>query len=347
MSKRTRRRRRKPRHGQAPEAGVQLRSVRMLYRDAAGRVSTIPSSEALAEVLAQRGPTVWVDLDSPPPDESEQVLRHVFQLHPLLVEDILHEAHIPKINDYGDVLQIVLHGVKFHREDQALDTDEVDMILGRNFLITFHIEPVAALEQLWKACLRDGRPLEGGADHLAYALIDELVSGFPLAIDELDEAVDQIEDEVFSNPTPHTLDRIFTLKRAALHVRRIIAPQREVANRLARDTYTLIDDKDRMYFRNIYDQLVRIYDLNESLRDLAAGALDTYLSVTSYRINEVMKFLTVFTALFMPIAFLAGFFGMNFTMIPWDSPWLLAATIAVMLVAPVGFLAYFRRSGWL
>ncbi len=125
-------------------------------------------------------------------------------------------------------------------------------------------------------------------------------------------AIDQTEDEVFDNPTPQTLERIFSLKRAVLHLRRVIGPQREVLNRLARDDFAVIDPRTRVYFRDVYDHLVRLHDITESIRDLVSGALDTYLSVINNRMNDIMKTLTVITTLFMPISFLAGFFGMNF-----------------------------------
>jgi magnesium transporter len=120
-----------------------------------------------------------------------------------------------------------------------------------------------------------------------------------------------------------------------------------VLNKLARDEYPVIDPRDRIYFRDVYDHLVRLVDLNENLRDLTSGALDTYLSVVSNRINEVMKVLTIISALFMPISFLAGFFGMNFTDIPFDNPWLLAGAVAVMILTPLGMMLWFRRRGWI
>ena len=150
------------------------------------------------------------------------------------------------------------------------------------------------------------------AGHLLYWLADELVADYMPVVEAVDEAIDQIEDQVFDNPEPSLLEQIFALKRALLHLRRIIAPQREVLNKLARGDYAVIDAEDRVFFRDVYDHLVRLYDIAESLRDLVGSALDTYLSVVNNRMNEVMKTLTVITTLFMPISFLVGFFGMNF-----------------------------------
>ena len=132
------------------------------------------------------------------------------------------------------------------------------------------------------------------------------------AIEHLDDAIDDAQDEVFDGPTPQTLQKIFRVKRSALRLHRIVDPEREVLNRLARDAYDPIDDEHRVYFRDVYDHLVRIHDITESLRDLISGALDTYLSVVSNRTNDIMKTLTLVTVMFLPMSFLAGFFGMNF-----------------------------------
>jgi magnesium transporter len=178
-------------------------------------------------------------------------------------------------------------------------------------------------------------------------LLDTLTADYMPAIDALDTALDALESAVFNHLTPHTLSTIFAVKRAALHLRRIISPQREVLNKLARDDYDVIDPKDRVFFRDVYDHLVRLVDLNETLRDLTSGALDTYLSVTSNRINEVMKVLTVISALFMPISFVTGFFGMNFQGLPFDNHWLMAGAVGTVLVTPLLMLYWFTRRGWL
>jgi magnesium transporter len=174
-----------------------------------------------------------------------------------------------------------------------------------------------------------------------------------IVVDEIDEAIDQLEDEVFDKPTPQTLERIFKMKRAVIHLRRIISPQREVLNKLARDDYPVIDAKDRVYFRDVYDHLVRLYDINESLRDLVGGALDTYLSVINNRMNEIMRTLTVVTTLFMPISFAAGFFGMNFfqpveePLKMWSTNPVFILALVAMFLTPVGMFLWIRRRGWM
>jgi magnesium transporter len=169
------------------------------------------------------------------------------------------------------------------------------------------------LDRLRRSLERDGGlRLRAGADHLLYHVFDLGTSDYLAAIEHLDDAIDAAQDEVFHDPTPETLQKIFRVKRSAMRLHRIVAPQREVFNRLARDLYPQIDAPDRVYFRDVYDHMVRLHDITESLRDLISGALDTYLSSTANRTNEVMKTLTVFTVLFLPLNFLVGFFGMNF-----------------------------------
>jgi magnesium transporter len=167
-------------------------------------------------------------------------------------------------------------------------------------------------------------------------------------IEQIDEQIDRIEDQVFDRPHPATLEQIFALKRLLLAMRRILLPQREVLNKLARDDYRMIDPKDRVFFRDIYDHLVRLHDLNESLRDLVSGAMDTYLSVVNNRMNEVMKTLTIITTLFMPITFITGFFGMNFfepvaRLIGWTGEQAFSITLGILLTLPLFMYIWMRR----
>jgi magnesium transporter len=178
------------------------------------------------------------------------------------------------------------------------------------------------------------------------------MAGYMPAVEKIDDAIDQLEDQVFGRPSPRTLEKLFALKRVLLAMRRIIIPQREVMNKLARDEYKVIDPKDRVFFRDIYDHLVRLHDLNESLRDLVSGAVDTYLSVINNRMNEIMKTLTVITVLFMPLTFLTGYFGMNFfeplgNLRAWTTNPVFYLTLATIILMPIGMYVWFRRRTWL
>jgi magnesium transporter len=279
--------------------------------------------------------------------EVEPHLRDTFGFHVLAIDDALREVHVPKIDDWGAYLYAVVHGVLFDPQSLALTTRELDIFLGRNYLVTYHRQAVDAVERVWRHVCNDHRRLEHGPDYLLYLLLDTLTADYLPTIDALDTTLDALESTVFTRLTPHTLRTIFAVKRAALHLRRIIGPQREVLNKLARDAYDVIDPQERVYFRDVYDHLVRLVDLNETLRDLTSGALEMYLSVTSNRMNEVMKVLTVISALFMPISFVVGFFGMNFSGLPFDNHWLLAGVLGTVLVTPFVMLYWFTQRGWL
>ncbi len=321
--------------------------IRTLYRSSKGGFTIDVPATHWRVALRDDGGLLWVDFGEEPPKVVEPLLREVFGFHQLAIDDALRDAYVAKIDNWGDYVYAVLHAVRFNAESLELVAREVDAFLGQNYLVTYHTHPIEAINNLWSSCQKDQRRLEQGADHLLYRLLDLLTTEYMPVIDRIDETIDQLEDEVFERPTQRTLNTIFSVKRAVLHMRRIISPQREVLNRLARDDYTMIDPKDRIYFRDVYDHLVRLADINESVRDLISGTLDTYLSVTSNRINLVMKVLTIFTALFMPISFLAGFFGMNFTGLPFDSPYLLWGAIGAMVVTPIALLLWFRQRGWL
>lgn len=321
--------------------------IRTLYRNGKGSFTTdIPVSHWKVALHDPEG-VLWVDLGQEPLTQVEPALRDIFHFHPLAIDDALRETHVPRIDNWGDYVYVVVHGVAFDSTAIQLQVHEVDVFLGRNYVVTHHAQHADFIDRVWKSVVTDSRRLERGADFLLYDLLDVLAADYMPVVDALDNAVDSLEEDIFGRAAPRQLNTLFSIKRVALQLRRIINPQREVLNRLARDEYTMIDAKDRVYYRDVYDHLVRLVDINEGLRDLISGALDTYLSVTSNRINEIMKVLTIISALFMPIAFLSGFFGMNFTHIPFDNPLVLAGAITVMIATPVGMIVWFRRQGWL
>jgi magnesium transporter len=321
--------------------------IRTMYRSGKGGFTTdVPVSHWRVALRDAEG-LLWVDVHNEPADKIDPFLREIFNFHPLAIDDALRETHVPKIDNWGDYAYAVLHGITYDDVEIKLGVQELDVFLGRNYLVTHHRQPLEIVNRVWQSACSDQRRLERGADFLLYDLLDLLSAEYMPVIDSIDDTIDRIEGEVFERPTRTTLNTIFAIKRVALQMRRIIGPQREVLNRLARDDYAMIDAKDRVYYRDVYDHLVRLADINESLRDLISGSLDTYLSVTSNRTNEIMKVLTIISALFMPLAFLTGFFGMNFTNIPFDSPALLAGALIVMVCTPLAMYVLFKRRGWM
>jgi magnesium transporter len=321
-----------------------------------GKLQEELSREAICAALKDPDGLLWVDFEGTPPESDEPFMREVFDFHPLAIDDALAESHVPKVDDWGNYLYIVLHAVVFDREARDgtyLDTQELDVFLGENYMVTHHDPQIEALDHVWGLIQRDERHLQKGPDYLLYRLADDIVASYMPVVEDIDDAVDQAEDQVFDRPTSRTLEQIFMLKRAALHLRRIVGPQREVLNKLARDDFEVIDDQARVYFRDVYDHLVRLHDITESIRDLVSGSLDTYLSVVNNRMNEIMKTLTIITALFMPISFLTGFFGMNFfqpvaeTLKAWTTNPVFMMMMAVLLITPAAMFIWMGQRGWM
>jgi len=309
--------------------------------------------EKFPELIQNEQGVLWVDFVGEPPETSLPILQG-FGFHPLSIDDALQETHVPRLDDWKEYLYIVFNymDVKKNGDDWESHVDELDIFLGRNYIVTHHDEPITAIDDTWISCDRDPRTLEEGADHLLYKISDFLITEYMPVVEKIDDAVDQIEDQVFDRPSPRTLEQLFAIKRVLLAMRRIVLPQREVMNKLARDDFQVVDPKDRIFFRDLYDHLVRLHDLNESLRDLVGGVLDTYLSVINNRMNEIMKTLTVITVLFMPLTFVTGFFGMNFFEPPglmkgWTTNPVFYLTLGIVVFLPIGMYIWFRRRTWL
>lgn len=326
--------------------------IRSLYYLPGQPVQKDLSPERFPGLIQDPQAILWVDFVNEPPEICLPILQN-FGFHPLSIDDALQETHVPRLDDWGDYLYIVLNHMNMEHNDGIWETDveELDIFLGQNYIVTHHDHPFASVDEAWAACDRDERNLHDGADHILYRIADHLIASYLPAVEKIDDAIDQIEDQVFDRPTSHTLEKLLALKRVLAAMRRLILPQREVLNKLARDDYRVIDPRDRVFFRDIYDHLVRLHDLNESLRDLVGSVLDIYLSVVNNRMNEVMKTLTVITVLFMPLTFVTGYFGMNFFAPPgglgiWTQEPVFYLTLMVILLTPLGMYLWMRRRTW-
>jgi magnesium transporter len=327
--------------------------IRSLYHSPGKPIRRDVPPQEFQKLTHDRRGLLWVDFLEESSENCLPILQG-FGFHPLAIDDALQETHAPKIDDWGDYIYVVLNYMHLQGLDDSwkMEVDELDIFLGPNFIITLHDHPIAAIDEAWASCDRDPRTLQDGADHLLYKITDFLVEGYMPIVEKIDAAIDVIEDQVFDRPSPQTLEQLFTIKRVLLSMRRFLLPQREVLNKLARDNYKVIDPKDRIFFRDIYDHLVRLHDLNESLRDLVSGALDTYLSVVNNRMNEVMKTLTIITTLFMPLAFVTGFFGMNFfeplgLMKSWTTSTVFYIMLGITIFLPIFMFAWMRRRTWI
>jgi magnesium transporter len=323
----------------------------MCFQD--GVIRTDITLEEIKASLPNTNILMWVDFEDTLPEEDEPILRDIFGFHPLAIEDALQQSHVPKLDDWELYLYIVLHSIAYDKNNGGVvDTLELDIFLGKNYIVTHHDVNIPAVDRIWATTIREQRHIKNGVDRLLYRLTEEVVLSYLPIVEELDEAIDKAEDQVFDNPTPHTLEQIFNLKRSIVHLRRVIGPQREVLNKLARDDFDVIEPRTRIYFRDVYDHLVRLYDIIESSRDLVGGTLDSYLSVINNRMNDIMKTLTVITTLFMPLTFLTGFFGMNFfapgpELSIWTHRVVFFLMVVLMVSIPATMMLWLRRKGWL
>lgn len=308
--------------------------------------------EKLSTLIQNPQGVLWVDFISEPPEICQPILEE-FGFHPLAIDDALQETHVPRLDDWGEYLYIVFNymNMDLNGGNWETEVDELDVFLGKNYIVTHHDHRISAVDETWVVCDRDERNIHEGADHILYRIADNLMADYMPTVEKIDDAIDQIESQVFQRPSPHTLEKLLDIKRVLVAMRRIIIPQREVLNKLARDDYPVIDRKDRVFFRDIYDHLVRLHDLNESLRDLTGSVMDTYLSVVNNRMNEVMKTLTVITTIFMPLTFVTGFFGMNFfeplgNLTAWTRDLVFYITMVIMVLLPMGMYIWMRRRTW-
>ena len=318
---------------------------RVLLRHSDGTVETTVDLDFLAEVLNDPLSTLWIDAEGEPP-EALEALAGRFELHPVTVEDLLHRNQRPKLEEFAQYVFVVIHALKGIRGD-AVETDEVHLVLKKNCLLTVHDRPLDAVRRVFDRCAADPRALEQGASHLLYLISDAVVDGCFPVLDALGDEVDELEDAVVAGPARHRIQRIFGLKRVVVQLRKIVSPQREVYNSLSRRDYPYIDPRTAVYFRDVHDHLVRAFEMVDSYRDLVSNTLDAHLAATSNRLAQVMKQLTIIATIFMPLSFLTGFFGMNFTGIPFARAWLFGLVLAMMVGLPAAMLVLFARRGWL
>jgi len=322
-----------------------------IYRSAAGAVTEPSGPGGLAAALADPDGLLWVDLlVRSEPDAA--VLSEVFRFHPLTIEDVVSLRVDPaKIDDHGDYIFIVVQALTSYAHDREIEPVEVNFYLGPNYVVSCHHDVLPAIEQFRERCRRDDYILTHSADWLLHGLLDALVDEYLPIVDAVDDTIDRLEELVLRQPDTKLLARIMAVKRNALRLRRATTPQRDIMNRLSRGEFPrLISADAALYYRDVYDHLVRIEYLVEALRDLADGALQTYLSVVSNRLNEVMKVLTV---VFVPLTIgtlVSGIYGMNLTEGFWppaDSAWGFAAVVATIILLAALVLAFFRHRRWI
>jgi magnesium transporter len=295
-------------------------------------------------------PTVtWINVDGLHDAKLVESLAEGFGLHPLVQEDILNTTQRPKFDDYGDYLYAVLKMLQWDGERDEAVTEQISLILGMNFVISFQEKPGDVFGPI-RERIRGGkgRIRKMPADYLAYCLIDAIVDGYFVVLEHLGDEIEAVESALVISPTPETLGGIHRLKRESLLLRKSVWPLREVISGLERTESQLVTDATHLYLRDAYGHSVQVIDTMETFRDMLAGTLDTYLSSLSNRMNEVMKVLTIIATIFIPLTFIAGIYGMNFKHMPeLEWRWGYGVVLGAMAIASGGMLLYFRRKRWL
>ncbi|MFX0073703.1 MAG: magnesium/cobalt transporter CorA [Candidatus Hermodarchaeota archaeon] len=290
----------------------------------------------------------WINVDGIENIEVIEDIGTLFQFHPLVLEDIAHPYQRPKYEDFEDFVFIVLKKLIWN-EDQEFSSEQISFILGTNYVISFQ----EGETNLFNPILDRIKTLKGrirfmGADYLLYALIDIIIDNYFVVQENIGEIIEDIEEELIEDPKIETLQAIYKLKRQVTELRKSVWPLREVINKLQREQTNLIGDELGIYLRDIYDHIFRIYDSLQDYRDIISGMLDMYLSSVSNKMNEIMKVLTIISTIFIPLSFLAGFYGMNFLYMPeLKIPEAYPILIIVMILIAITMLLFFKRKKWL
>jgi magnesium transporter len=290
---------------------------------------------------------LWLDIENPDADDYK-LLEETFNFHPLTIEDIQHQNQRPKVDEYPDYNFAVIFQADWAGDDVAFR--EHHLFVGPHYLISVHIEPSPVLTALQARIHKSPALTKGQPAFLTYLVIDALVDATFPVLERVDDTVDEMEDEIVTNAAPGSLDRIYHLKHSVTELRRYLGAQRDVFQKLITHGIHLQQQDMTLYYRDVYDHIVRQYETVDSLRDLLSSAMDVYLSTVSNRLNQTTKALTVIASLFLPLSFLTGFYGMNFAYLTTvlETPYAAFAVGVFTMLIAIGIQLYlFRRRGWI
>jgi magnesium transporter len=295
-------------------------------------------------------PTVsWINVDGLHEIEILEKLGKEFDFHPLMLEDILNTDQRPKQEDFDKHIFIVLRMLSFDEKAQSVESEQISLVLGKNFVISFQ-ERVGDVFEPIRDRIRSGkgRIRKMGPDYLMYSLLDAIVDNYFAILEKLGDKIEGMEEQLVSDPDDNTLKQIHYLKREMIDLRRSVWPLRELISSMERSESPLIKESTDAYLRDVYDHTIQVIDTVETFRDIVSGMLDTYLSSISNRMNSIMKVLTIIATIFIPLTFVAGIYGMNFVYMPelkwrWGYP----AVLLVMIIIAGVMLIYFKRKKWL
>ena len=317
------------------------------YNKAAVKKHTVQTIEELLPYKTTDTIT-WVIVDGLKDVSIIDAIGHHFDIHPLVLEDILNTHQRPKFDEFNDYLFIVVKAISLRNEEFNIEYEQISILILNNFVFTFREKPDARFDPILNRLDNNKSQIRSlGTDYLAYVIMDTVVDEYFALQDAFDELIESVEDSLLSDPSSQTLATIQKIKRELIFLRRSVSPLRELLAAIHRSESPLLNEKTKRYFGDIYDHAIRIIEAMESYRDLIAGMLDIYLSSVSNRLNEIMKVLTILSSIFIPLTFFVGIYGMNFQHMPelkltWTYPALLAFMLAVALM----MIGYFKRKKW-
>jgi magnesium transporter len=317
----------------------------MRYNENLYEEKEMATPEECAE-LCRSSDVVWINVEGIHDPDTIEKIGGLFSIHPLTVEDIVNTMQRPKFEDFEKYIFIILKMLEYSNGD--MDTEQVSVILGENYVLTFQEKPGDVFDPV-RDRIREsrGRIRKLGADYLAYALMDAVVDSYFMILETVGDLIEDVEDRVVLNPDPGTISEIHRFKRAMLYMRRTVWPLREEIALLEKSGSELVRESTALFLRNLYDHTIQVIDTTETYRDIISGMHDTYLSSVSNRMNEVMKVLTIIATIFIPLTFIAGVYGMNFRHMPelrWEYGYY--GTLGVMLVVALVMIMFFKRKKW-
>ncbi|MBS1562780.1 MAG: magnesium/cobalt transporter CorA, partial [Bacteroidetes bacterium] len=290
----------------------------------------------------------WINMDGLRKADVEALCAQ-FNVHPLLVEDILSVNQRPKMDEVEDRLFCLLNMLYYNEECNTVETEQLSIVLGEDFVISFQedahrdvFDPIRTKLKMAKSNLR-----QRGADYLLYSMLDMVVDNYFIVMEKLGERIELLEDEVARNTTSTALGKINQVRKELIVLKRNIAPVRELLNGIIRSESDLLDDRTTKYFKDVYDHIVQAFDLSENYRDMMTSLQDLYINNVNLRMNEVMKIMAIVTCLLAPATVIGGIFGMNFERVPLlHNKWGFFISVGLMLLIPVWMLYVFKKRGW-
>ncbi|MFC2162976.1 magnesium/cobalt transporter CorA [Candidatus Altiarchaeota archaeon] len=297
----------------------------------------------------EKAQVTWVNMDGLHDVNMIEEIGGHYKIHPLVLEDILNTNQRPKIDEFQDYLVVIMRMIYYPAGSKKVESEQVSLLIGKDYVVSFQEMEGDVFDSVRKR-IRDGKGrIRGlGPDYLAYALIDAIVDNYFGIIEKFGDQIEAVEEAILFDPTPEALKSVYEIKREMIYLRRSIWPLREVVNSLERTDSPLINDSTNIFLRDVYDHTIQVIDTVEGYRDMVSGLLDTYMSSVSNKMNEVMKVLTIFATIFIPLTFIAGVYGMNFNYMP-ELQWRYGYFMAWAFMLTVGgiMLAYFRGKKWL